>query len=183
VRDRDSGAAVPSTVLIRLLTEADADELFELRLRALQESPEAFGSTYAETRERGPESFRRRLGQPATESFTLGAYTANILVGIVAFFRETGEKDRHKGYIVSMYVEPQSRGKGIGRALAREAVARAGQVPRIVQLHLSVVTSNTAARSLYLSLGFTVYGLEPRALKQGEDQYWDEELMILRLDE
>ena len=50
--------------MIRVLTEADASELYELRLRALQESPEAFGSTYAETVRRGVESYRQRLQQP-----------------------------------------------------------------------------------------------------------------------
>jgi ribosomal protein S18 acetylase RimI-like enzyme len=169
--------------LIRMLSESDAREAYELRLRALQESPEAFGSTYAETVRRGIDSYRQRLSQPYTETFTLGAYSSDTLVGIVAFFRETGEKDRHKGYIVSMYVEPDSRGQGIGRALVSEAIAQARQVPDVVQLHLAVVTTNVAARQLYRSLGFAVYGLEPRALKLGTDQYWDEELMILRLDE
>jgi ribosomal protein S18 acetylase RimI-like enzyme len=169
--------------IVQVLTEADARQAYELRLQALQESPEAFGSTYAETVRRGLESYRQRLLQPLTETFTLGAYASGRLVGMVAFFRETGEKDRHKGYIVSMYVEPQSRGQGIGRALVDEAIARARQLPGVVQLQLAVVTSNGAARHLYRSLGFVVYGLEPRALRVGKDQYWDEELMILRLDE
>jgi ribosomal protein S18 acetylase RimI-like enzyme len=169
--------------LIRVLTEADATEAYELRLRALQESPEAFGSTYAETVRRGVDSFRLRLSQPYMETFTLGAYSSDTLVGMVAFFRDTGVKDRHKGYIVSMYVEPESRGQGIGRALVAEVIVQARQIPDVVQLQLAVVTSNVAARHLYLSLGFVVYGLEPRALKLGEDQYCDEELMVLRLDE
>jgi ribosomal protein S18 acetylase RimI-like enzyme len=170
-------------VVLRVLTEADAREAYELRLQALQESPEAFGSTYAETVRRGVDSYRQRMLRPPDETFTLGAFSSNTLVGMVAFFRDTGEKDRHKGYIVSMYVEPESRGQGIGRALVGEAIALARQVPDVVQLQLAVVTSNVAARHLYLSLGFAVYGLEPRALRLGEDQYWDEELMVLRLDE
>ena len=48
------------------------------------------------------------------------------------------------------------------------------------QLELSVVTTSLAARRLYHSLGFVVYGTEPRALKLGE-QYWDEDLMVLDL--
>jgi ribosomal protein S18 acetylase RimI-like enzyme len=168
--------------MIRVLSEADAGEAFALRLQALQERPEAFGSTYAETVTRGVESYRQRLSQPYTETFTLGAYAPDSLVGMVSFFRATGEKDRHKGYIVGMYVEPASRGQGVGRELVGEAIARARQVPDMVQILLAVVTSNIAARHLYHSLGFLVYGVEPRALKLGENQYWDEELLILRLD-
>jgi ribosomal protein S18 acetylase RimI-like enzyme len=79
-----------------------------------------------------------------------------------------------------MYVTPELRGRGIGKALLAEAIALARAVPGLDQLLLTVVTVNTAARQLYHSGGFEVYGQEPHALKQG-DQFWDEELMILRL--
>ncbi len=149
-------------------------------MRALQDNPEAFGSTYEETQQRGKESFRQRLRQPRTETFYVGAFEDERLVGIVGFFRESGTKGQHKGYIISMYVAPEQRGSGVGKALVTEAIAQARTIPGLEQLLLAVVTTNTAARRLYLSLGFEVYGTEPRALRQ-DDQYWDEELMILRL--
>lgn len=166
-------------MLIRKLTEKDLDALWGIRLRALQDDPEAFGSTYEETLQRGKESFRQRLRQPHAETFYIGAFEDG-LVGIVGYYRETGVKSQHKGYIVSMYVAPEQRGKGIGKALVAEAIAQARAIPGLEQLLLAVVTTNTVAHRLYRSLGFEVYGLEARALKQG-DQYWDEELMILRL--
>ena len=167
-------------MLIRKLTEDDIDALWNLRLRALKDNPEAFGSTYEETLQRGQESFRQRLRQPHAETFYIGAFEEESLVGMVGFFRENGLKGQHKGYIISMYTAPEQRGKGVGKALVAEAIAQARMIPEVEQLHLAVVTTNTAARQLYQSLGFEVYGLEPRALKLG-DQYWDEELMILRL--
>lgn len=167
-------------MLIRKLTEEDTDALWSIRLRSLQDNPEAFGSTYEETLQRGKESFRQRLRQSNTETFFLGAFEDERLVGMVGFFRESGTKGQHKGYIISMYVAPEQRGKGIGKALVAETIAQARTMPGIEQLLLAVVTTNTAARQLYHSLGFEVYGLEARALKQG-NQYWDEELMILRL--
>ena len=48
------------------------------------------------------------------------------------------------------------------------------------QLHLAVVTSAHAARRLYESLGFEVYGTAPRALKAG-GECWDEELRVFML--
>ncbi len=167
-------------MLIRKLTEEDLDALWSIRLRALQDNPEAFGSTYEETLQRSKESFRQRLRQPLSETFFIGAFEDESLVGIVGFYRESGQKGQHKGYIVSMYVAPEQRGHGISKALVAEAIAQARTIPGLELLLLAVVTSNTAARRLYRSLGFEVYGLEPRALKQG-DQYWDEELMVLRL--
>ena len=167
-------------MLIRKLTEDDIDALWNLRLRALRDNPEAFGSTYEETRQRGKESYRQRLRQPHAETFYIGAFEEERLVGMVGFFRENGLKGQHKGFIISMYTAPEQRGKGIGKALVAEAIAQARTIAGLEQLLLAVVTTNTAARQLYQSLGFEVYGLEPRALKQGE-QYWDEELMILDL--
>lgn len=167
-------------MLTRKLTEEDIDQLWSIRLRSLQDNPEAFGSTYGETLERGKENMRQRLLKPHAETFYIGAFEDERLVGIVGFFRESGTKGQHKGYIISMYVAPEQRGRGIGKALVTEAIAQARTIPGLDQLLLAVVTTNTAARQLYRSLGFEAYGLEPRALKYG-DQYWDEELMILRL--
>jgi ribosomal protein S18 acetylase RimI-like enzyme len=165
---------------VRLLTKEDIDQLWSIRLHSLQDNPEAFGSTYEETLERGKENMRQRLLKPHAETFYIGAFEDERLVGIVGFFRESGTKGQHKGYIISMYVAPEQRGRGTGKALLAEAIAQARTIPGLEQLLLAVVTTNTAARQLYRSLGFEVYGLEPRALKQG-DQYWDEELMTLRL--
>jgi len=167
-------------MLIRKLTEEDADALWNLRLRALQDNPEAFGSTYEETLQRGKESMRQRLRQPCSETFFIGAFEEESLVGMVAFDRQRGLKEQHKGYIISMYVTPEQRGQGIGKAVLAEAIAQAREAPGLEQLLLAVATTNAAARQLYLSLGFEVYGVLPHALKQ-DDQYWDEELMILRL--
>jgi ribosomal protein S18 acetylase RimI-like enzyme len=167
-------------MLIRKLTEDDLDALWSLRLRSLKDNPEAFGSTYEETLERGKENMRQRLLRPHVETFYVGAFEEESLVGMVGFFRESGTKGLHNGYIISMYVAPEQRGHGVGKALVAEAIAQARTIPELEQLLLAVVTTNTAARRLYRSLGFEVYGVQPRALKQS-DQYWDEELMILRL--
>ena len=80
----------------------------------------------------------------------------------------------------SMYVLPESRGLGAGKALMQELLVRARQIEGLEQLHLAVVTINQAAYQLYRSLGFEVYGTEPKALKSGE-KYWDEYLMALYL--
>ena len=166
---------------IRSLIEADATVYRELRLRALREEPEPFGQTYAEAAARPLSATAERLrAQVASgDSFTLGAFDG-ALVGVVTLVREAGAKSRHKALIVGMYVAPEARRRGVGRALLAETIARARRVDGLEQLHLAVVTTNTEARRLYRSLGFEVYGVEPRALKEGE-RAWDEELMVLRL--
>jgi len=51
---------------------------------------------------------------------------------------------------------------------------------RVLQLHLTVVTTNLGAIKLYQKHGFKIYGTEPRALKIG-DVFFDEHLMVLDL--
>ena len=166
-------------MIIRELTIEDGAITWQLRLQALQDNPEAFGGTYEETIARGFDNYIQRL-RGANDSFWLGAFEQEQLLGMVGFFREEGLKDRHKGFIIGMYVTPEARSKGAGKALLIEAIAHARKIPDLDQLHLAVVVTNVAARNLYRSLGFEVYGIEPRALKQ-DGQYWDEELMILKL--
>lgn len=166
---------------IRQLAAADAAAYRELRLRALREDPDAFGSTYDEMIARPLAHTAERLRAQAASagSFTLGAFDG-ALIGVVTLLREDGAKDRHRANVVGMHVAPEVRGRGVGRALLAEACARAARVDGLEQLHLAVVTTNAAARHLYRAMGFEPYGVEPRALKLG-DRYWDEELMVLQL--
>ena len=166
-------------MLVRRLTEDDLDAVLALRLRALTDNPEAFGSTYEETLARGNDWMRQRLCANESETFYLGAFEEN-LIGMVAFYREEASKTHHKGYVVSMYVAPESRGLGAGKALMQALIGRVRQIEGLEQLHLAVVTTNQVAYQLYRSLGFEVYGTEPKALKSG-GEYWDEYLMVLRL--
>lgn len=166
---------------IRLLTENDAEAYAGLRLRGLRDHPEAFGSSYEEERHRPIDDLKKRLKERSTaENFTLGAWRGEVLVGMVGFYREAHLKMRHKGNIWGMYVAPEGRGQGIGRQLLEAALARAKNLDGLEQVNLTVVSTNMAARQLYLSLNFKVFGLESRALKIGE-QYFDEEYMVLRL--
>jgi len=163
---------------IRQLTEADVEVYRELRLLSLRESPPAFTNSYEEFSQRTTDSITQQLR--GHENFTLGAFEGDQLVGMVGFYRESALKLRHKGYIVSMYVRPEYRSRSIARALLIEAIARARRLPDLKQLLLGVVVTQTTAKHLYESLGFTVYGREPDAIKIG-DEFFDEEFMLLKL--
>ena len=163
---------------IRKLTIEDGEVLWNLRLRALKDNPEAFAATYEETLRNGKEQFIQRI-HPKEDAFYLGAFESD-LVGMVYFQRDEGRKNLHKGRILSMYVQPVNRGQGIGKSLLQSVIAQANRLAGLEQLHLMVVTTNEAARVLYRSMGFEVYGTVLQAFKEDE-QYWDEELMVLRL--
>ena len=169
---------------IRAFTEDDAGDFQRLRLRALKEHPDAFGSSYeAESAlplETVAERMRRTAESP--DAFTLGAYRDGKLVGMVGFYRDAwGDKVRHKGHVWGMYVASERQGEGVGRALMRELLSRAGRLDGLEQVHLCVVARNEAARGLYASLGFETYGVEPNALIVDGERF-DEAHMVYSLE-
>jgi ribosomal protein S18 acetylase RimI-like enzyme len=165
---------------IRILTADDAEEYRALRLRALREEPEAFGSSWEEENARPLEQTIVRLVADGMTAF--GGYDdAGRQAGMVRLRVQDGVKAEHKADILGMYVAPEVRGRGLGKMLLDAAISQARATPGIEQLMLAVNTSNTPARNLYLAMGFEPFGREPRALKIG-DRYFDEDYMALILD-
>ena len=159
---------------IRRLGSADAGAYRELRLAALKDAPEAFGSTFERESAEPLAWFRDRLGN----SQVFGAFRSFELLAIAGFVRREGEKERHKGLLWGMYVRPDARNTGLGRQLLEAVIDRARQEVEVLQL--CVVRGNEGARRLYARLGFIQYGVEKHSLKQ-HGRYYDEILMALDL--
>ena len=165
-------------IVIKRLVEQDAEIYLALRLKALQNSPESFGSTYEEEKDQSADKYKTRFQSQG--SFTFGAFEDDILVGIITLVKEPRIKLRHRTSIVAMYVSPSKRGLGIGKALMNEAISTAKELEGVEQVYLTVVTTNKSAKNLYTSLGFETFGIEKRALKL-DNRYFDEDLMVLFL--
>ena len=171
-------------VEIRDLTEHDAAVYWPLRLRALREEPQAFGSSYDEAKDRPLAQVAAQLRDTASGGGgTLGAFADGRLVGMVTLVRYSGAKIAHVGDIFGMYVAPEARGQHAGRLLLEAVIARARAADGLEQLHLAVVTRQAPAHALYLALGFQDYGRLPHALKLPDGRYLDEDLMLLWLHE
>ncbi|HEX7907334.1 MAG TPA: GNAT family protein [Paraburkholderia sp.] len=156
------------TVLVRQLGLADRNDYFQLRLRGLKAHPDSFGQSYEEALAKGPSQHDALLqGSRAAEGdFLLGAYALDgtPLVGVVGLLRNPSEKQRHKAAVIGMYVAPEAAGRGVGRALLTELLARAARIDGLKQIQLLVGSRNEAARKLYESVGFHKYGCEIGAL-------------------
>src|SRR3954463_15059258 len=91
----------------RLVKEhaTDATLYRDIRLEALQASPEAFGSTFEFENAQPLSWFSDRLGG----STVLGAFRDAELVGMAGFAVQQGPKRTHKGMLWGMYVRPAAR--------------------------------------------------------------------------
>jgi ribosomal protein S18 acetylase RimI-like enzyme len=118
------------------------------------------------------------------DSFTLGAYCENELVGVVSFEREGEyrEKLRHKGLLFRMYVSDNLGRKGIGKQLITALLIRVKALRDIEKMNLTVISDNLQAKSLYLKYGFNTFSIEERAIKY-RSVYHNEEQMTLDLTE
>jgi ribosomal protein S18 acetylase RimI-like enzyme len=159
---------------VRLLGPADAAAYRDLRLDALRRHPCAFRAHHAEEAGYDLAEFVARLEADAV----FGGFCGEVLYGLAGLEIPQVRNKRHKGTLFGVYVCPDHRRLGLGVALVGAVITHARG--RVEQLHASVVVDADPARALYRKLGFQPYGLEPRALKVG-DQYFDQELLVLAL--
>ncbi|WP_406050594.1 GNAT family N-acetyltransferase [Kribbella sp. NBC_00889] len=120
----------------------------DLRVAALTEAPYAFGSQLADWLDAPEERWRERLSAPG--AYQVIASLDGTPVGMVGGFpgEETGTAE-----LVSMWIAPTGRGRGVGDTLITTiAQWAAGTGARV--LRLSVADGNDPAHKLYLRNGF-----------------------------
>lgn len=159
---------------IRTLQQQDITAYQTLWRQALSEHAEFFRTTLKDA---------GALDMPCDAengAVTLGAYSAEALVGVLSLKRCTQEKLRHKALLCKMFISPAVAGQGIGKQLLAEMIACAKSQEGLQQLHLTVLSSNTKAQNLYAAAGFKQYANEPKSVQINGD-YVDEWQMALLL--
>jgi GNAT superfamily N-acetyltransferase len=154
-------------VEIRRIGAGEWRELRDLRLRALVDAPDAFGSTHEREAE-DPERVWLEWaidGAESGSSFTVVALDEGRWIGMAM-----GAPHRdHPGEagLFAMWVDPSARGAGVGSALVEGVVAWARSA-RFLVLRLRVTISNEAAVRLYARCGFSDEGRR-LPLREGSD--------------
>ena len=161
--------------------DAQLELFWELRLYALKDAPEAFGSSYEETSQKPmADLIAQQRARMDSDNVVFVAKDADKFVGITGLHRESRLKTKHKAYIWGVYVLPELRGRSIARELMQCAIAYAGKITDVKQLQLSVEANNAAAVRLYESFGFTIWGTELQS-HYVNDSYLDAHHMVLNL--
>ncbi|SDT47595.1 GNAT family N-acetyltransferase [Pseudomonas granadensis] len=141
----------------------------ELMLEAYDRHPQAFTSSVRERAVMPLSWWEGRLTSKL--DVVLGAFEAGTLAGIVGLAFEPREKARHKATLFGMYVSADFRQHGLGFELVQAALAEARNHCALKLIQLTVTAGNAAAFNLYQRCGFIQYGLEPLAVRVGEDYF------------
>lgn len=137
----------PASPEIRRLEPDDWQLLRTARLRALRDSPSAFGSTLERELSLDEARWRARL----TSSAWFLAEAAGGVSGLVCGYRPEDDPDSME--LVSMWVDPSQRRRGLGTRLIARVVELA-RAERAQALSLWITEGNTAAAACYESAGF-----------------------------
>lgn len=160
---------------VRRLTATDAAAYHALRLEGFGRHPLQFRVAPEDESGLPLEAVAARLDG----TFVAGGFDSYGLAGGGGLTRFEGAKLRHRALLWGMYVQERARGRGLADALMRVLLAQA-RTDGIEQVLLTVAADNDRARRLYARWGFSVYGIEPRAIKV-EHGYLDEALMVCPL--
>jgi ribosomal protein S18 acetylase RimI-like enzyme len=157
--DLDGVWALPDSfdVVIRAVQTGEAAQLREIRLRALLDSPDAFGSTHAREVQFSGEVWGLRAARSGEgkEDVTFVADDDGSWIGMVTGHLDS--EDASRAGLYGLWVEPAARGSGVGLALT-DAVADWARSRQARSLYLLVVASNAGAIGLYHRAGFSETG-------------------------
>lgn len=153
------------------LPESDWEQWRTLRLEALRDAPGAFGETLAAALERDEDSWHRawRAEPPLPRFIAAIDGTPQGMCSIVL-----PEDHDFQPLIISMWIAPAARGRGLGQVLLDACVgwcARNGYR----RLRLGVVEDNEPATRLYTRYGFRFDGSgEPLLSEPSKQVRWME---------
>ena len=162
---------------VRRITSLDAERLRQVRLAALHDAPSAFGSTFAAESTRSPAEWavRADAGSLGSDRATFFAELDGAVVGLAGGYRE--EPASSVVELVSVWVAPPVRGRGVGALLVDAVIAWATET-HAATLALWVTCGNAPAERLYESCGFVATG---EVVPLPSDPSLEESRMLLNL--
>jgi ribosomal protein S18 acetylase RimI-like enzyme len=141
-------------VYVELITPQHAMIFKDVRLRALQDTPTAFSSTYARESKLSDADWISRAAQWSShQAVGYLAIDRGKACGIAAGMID--KDDAAQAHLLSMWIAPTHRRAGVGRSLV-EAVLGWARTMNVRTMHLLVTSNNNGAIEFYRQLGFAL---------------------------
>ncbi|XOV84127.1 MAG: GNAT family N-acetyltransferase [bacterium] len=137
---------------IQTLSPQHWARLRDVRIAALQDAPDAFGSTLVEAQQKSSADWQAELASLKTFVAVADTRDVGMVRGVGA------HEDESAGYLISMWVAPEMRGRLVGDLLI-SAVVDWARASGFKQLLLDVADTNLAAIKLYKRMGFVPTGV------------------------
>jgi ribosomal protein S18 acetylase RimI-like enzyme len=139
---------------VRTVQAGDWREYREIRLAALKDAPSAFASTWQQEAARSPRQWRERAALShagLSRTIVVAVDDSGRWIGLAGGYRPgDGGADAE---LISMWVAPDCRCRGVGYALARAVLSwAADHGGRVIGLWVNA--ANRPAISLYEQVGF-----------------------------
>lgn len=142
---------------LRRVTADDWATWRPVRLAALADAPNAFGSRLVDWQDAPENRWRTRLSLPGAVDLLAVDTERDRPVGMASGVPDAD--DPHRVELISMWVDPAARGRGVARLLI-DAVATWAVEHGAHELVLSVMPDNLGAQETYVRTGF-VHTAEP----------------------
>lgn len=157
------------TMKITQLSPDEWQKYRDIRLLALKSDPHAFGSSYEEEINLSENDWRNRI------KVMWFAMVDGEVAGLVGLLQRENLASIHCGYIISLWVKPALRGRGIAKVLVEKLKDLAPSLG-LRKMSLQVSSTQPETKRLYEKIGFEEVGLlKENLLKDGK--YLDEHLM------
>jgi RimJ/RimL family protein N-acetyltransferase len=107
-----------------------------------------------------------------------GIAAEGMIIGTLGFTAGSRRRIAHQGTF-GLMVDPEWRGRGVGRAMITTLLDWAAAHPVIEKVGLGVFVNNERARALYEQLGFVEEGRSVRFARLGPGHYMDDISMCI----
>lgn len=167
-------------VTLKPLTPKDWQQLADLRLAALQECPGNFGASYADEKDKTPESWQAWLKPEGKVIF--GLFADDELIGMqgIATYRE----DSSAGIIWGSYIKPEYRGMGLSAHLYKACIDWGKDYLAWTKIIVSHREDNLASKNANQRFGFKYTHTAQRTFPDGvtcNEPTYELDLETLRL--
>lgn len=145
-----------SDFTIQMLSQGEGPRLRKIRLRALQNDPDAFSSSWGDVSQWPPERWTTQIKEMTTLVAAIETAQGSRDVGMVRSAHDT--TNDHVRWLISMWTAPDARRIGIGTALILQLIEHL-KLDSALVLRLDVAQHNTGASALYKRMGFLPTGV------------------------